>query len=255
MSVMNNPPVPLMTEKAKGASASREWLLRGLTLAAGMGFFIGLYVALTYPGTDQDQGEVQRIFYLHVSAFSGASVAFAAAVAGGIFYLRTKNPKWDTLSLAGVESGLAMALVNLITGSIWARPIWNTWWTWDPRLTSAAIMILTYAAYLLLRNGIDSLDRRRVFSAVYGILAISTVIFTFMITRIRPDTIHPVVIGPSVTNTAAEGVFAMASRISATLGINSFIWCCFITPALIWWRIRLQNKLDLVQQMRSIYTD
>jgi heme exporter protein C len=252
MSAVNN--VQEMPKSGK-VSASREFIFRSLTILAVGGFLFGVFFALTYPGTDVDQGEVQRIFYLHVSAFSGASIGFAAAVIGGILYLRTRNPKWDTLSLAGVETGLAMALVNLVTGSIWARPIWNTWWTWDPRLTSAAVMILTYAAYLLLRNGIDRADRRYGLAAVYSILAISTVIFTFVIIRIRPDTIHPTVIGPSVNNQTAEGAFAMAKAMSATLGINSAIWCCLIAPALMWWRIRLQNKFDLVQKMRSVYLE
>jgi heme exporter protein C len=256
MSVADNPvgQVPERTGE-KTASASRDFMLRGLTVLALAGFFLGLYLALAYAGTDVTQGEVQRVFYIHVSAFSGASIGFGAAVFGGIMYLRTKNPKWDTLAVAGVEVGLVLALINLVLGMIWARPIWNTWWTWDPRLTSAAVMILTYAAYLLLRNGIDNVDRRRVFAAVYGILAISTVIFTFVIIRIRPDTIHPTVIGPSVNNPTAEGGFAMASAMKATLGMNSAIWCILIAPALMWWRIRLQNKFDLVQKMRSIYLD
>ncbi|MCU0512673.1 MAG: cytochrome c biogenesis protein CcsA [Anaerolineae bacterium] len=255
MTAINQPLFQPLPENSKASRARYlDLLLKGFSLVAIFGFMVGLYFALFYAGIDSTQGQVQRVFYMHVAAFSGASIGFAAAVVGGILYLRTKNAKWDTLALAGIEVGLALSLITLITGSIWARPIWNTWWTWDPRLTSAAIMVLTYAAYLLLRNGIDNLDRRRVFASVYGILAMSTVIFTFMITRIRPDTIHPTVIGPSVNN-AAQGGFAMIANMSATLGVNSFVWCCLITPALMWWRIRLQSRLDTVQKMRSIYMD
>lgn len=224
-------------------------LLKGLTILAVLGFIAGVYMALGYAGTDIDQGNVQRVFYFHVAAFSGASIAFATTVIAGAIYLRTRNARWDALALAGVEVGFTLSMITLVTGMVWARPIWNTWWTWDPRLTSAAIMVLTYAAYFMLRGAIENPERQRKFAAVYGILAISTVILTFVIIRIRPDTIHPTVIGSSPQN--AQGGFAMTSGIGASLGVNSFVWCCLITPALLWWRIRLSNLSDRAQQLRA----
>ena len=239
---------PALLDATGAESRDRLPWLKGLTVLAVLGFAFGLYMGLVYAGTDITQGDVQRIFYIHVAAFSGASVAFFGTVVGGIAYLRTRKPKWDTLALAGVEVGFALSLITLITGMFWARPIWNTWWTWDPRLTSAAIMALTYAAYLMLRNGIENTERRRKFASVYGILAITTVIFTFAVIRIRPDTIHPTVIGPSPAN--AEGSFEMAANMGAALGINSFIWCCLITPTLMWWRIRVEHTLEKAKRLR-----
>jgi heme exporter protein C len=168
---------------------------------------------------------------------------------GGILYLRTRNPKWDILALAGVEVGFTLSLINLVTGMIWARPIWNTWWTWDPRLTSAAIMVLTYAAYLMLRNAIENPEQRRRFASVYGILAITTVIATLIIIRIRPDTIHPAVIGQSPQN--AQGGFNMSDSMRTTLGINSFIWSVLVPATLIWYRIRLENLAERVNAMKA----
>ncbi|MBZ0290070.1 MAG: cytochrome c biogenesis protein CcsA, partial [Anaerolineae bacterium] len=211
----------------------------------------GLYLALFYAGSDVTQGDVQRIFYIHVAAFSGAFIGFCVTVFGGVQYLRTRVVRWDTLALAGAEVGLALALINLITGSIWARPIWNTWWTWDPRLTSAAIMCLVYAAYLMLRSGIDNPEQRRRFASVYGILAILSAIFTFIIIRVRPDTIHPVVIGPSVQNPNVEGDFAFSERIGMVLGINSAIWSILVPATLIWHRVRLQQLAELVNKRKS----
>ena len=237
------------TNSTESATSKRTLILRILTIVTGLSMVGGLYMALFYAGTDVTQGHVQRIFYIHVAAFSGAFVAFVATVVGGVAYLRTRNPKWDTLALAGVEVGFALSLINLITGMVWARPIWNTWWTWDPRLTSAAIMVLTYAAYLMLRNGIENPETRRRFASVYGVLAITTVIATLIIIRIRPDTIHPAVIGPSPQN--AEGVFEMTSSMRATLGINSFIWSILVPATLIWHRIRLQNLHDRAQAMKA----
>lgn len=238
------------TPSTKTGIAGWPPLLRILTLATLLAFIAGLYLALFHAGTDVTQGEVQRIFYIHVAAFSGAFIAFWGTVIGGLLYLRTRNVKWDTLALAGAEVGLALSLVNLVTGSIWARPIWNTWWTWDPRLTSAAIMCLTYAAYLMLRNGIENPEQRRRFASVYGILAIITVIITLVIIRIRPDTIHPTVIAGS-SGAEAEGAFEMSSNMVTALGVNSAIWSILIPVTLMWHRVRLQNRAEQVEAMKA----
>jgi heme exporter protein C len=215
-----------------------------LTVTTIIAVLIGLYLALIYVPPEATQGEVQRLFYIHMPAFFGAFLAFGATVFGGIQYLRTRNVKWDTLAVAGVEVGLALAVVNLATGSIWARPIWNTWWTWDPRLTSAAVMALTYAAYLMLRAGIENPDTRRRFASVYGIIAIVTVIFTLVIIRIVPETLHPVVVGPSPTN--AEGAFEATGNTALALLPNLVIWGALLPITLMWYRIRLQNLAERV---------
>lgn len=241
MSAVQN--VPVRHETA--TSDSTPSLLRILTIATVIAVALGLYMALVYVGPDREQGDVQRIFYIHMPAFFGAFLAFSATVIGGVQYLRTRNNRWDTLALAGAEVGLAFSLVNVVTGSIWARPIWNTWWTWDPRLTSAAIMCLTYAAYLMLRSGIENPERRRRFASVYGILAITTVILTLIIIRIRPDTIHPAVIGSSPQS--AEGTFDATRGVVVALLVNLPIWGLLLPITLMWHRIRLQNRVDQVE--------
>src|SRR5690606_9933206 len=213
--------------------------LRILTILTVLGLLVTLYLGLFNVGTDVEQGEVQRLFYVHMPAFFGAFTAFGATVLGGIMYLTKRDPKWDRLAVAGVEVGLALSLVNLLTGIAWMRPIWNSWWLWDPRLTSAAIMVLTYAAYLMLRAGIENPDTRRRFASVYGILAITTVILTLVIIRIRPDTIHPAVIGPSPQN--AQGEFDATTGVVIAL-IPALIFYSTIFPiTLMWYRIRLEN--------------
>lgn len=231
--------------------AAGQALPRALTILTGitaLAVLLGLYLALGYARTDINQGDVQRIFYIHMPAFFGAFVAFGGTVLGGVNYLRTRNIQWDTLALAGVEVGLTLALINLLTGAVWARPIWNTWWTWDPRLTSAAIMALTYAAYLMLRNGIENPEARRRFAAVYGIVAIITVILTLVIIRVVPETIHPTVVGPSPQN--AEGTFEASSRVAAALVPNLLIWSTLVPITLMWHRIRLQNLAEHVHNQK-----
>jgi len=223
--------------------------LKVLTALTVIGLLITLYLGLFFVGTDLEQGDVQRLFYIHMPVFFGAFTAFGATVLGGVMYLAKRDPKWDRLAVAGVEVGLAMSTVNLLTGIAWMRPIWNSWWLWDPRLTSAAIMVLTYAAYLMLRAGIENPDTRRRFASVYGILAITTVILTLVIIRIRPDTIHPAVIGPSPQN--AQGEFDATGGVIAAL-IPSLIFYSTIFPiTIMWYRIRLENMFDALEQKKA----
>jgi heme exporter protein C len=245
--IKDMPLAPGAAAQTRGDSTPR--LLRILTVLTIVSVAVGLYLMLFFVGEDSTQGEVQRIFYIHVPAFSGAFVAFAATVVGGVMYLRTKQVKWDTLALAGVEVGLTLGLVNLTTGMVWERPTWGTWWTWDPRLTWAAIMILTYAAYLMLRNSVENPEQRRRFASVYGILAMATVIMTLIITRVRSDTIHPVVIGPSPQN--AQGGFEFTARIGMVVGINSAVWSILVVWTLMWYRVRLQNFADRVGALKA----
>ncbi len=228
-------------------SDSRTRLLRGLTIAAAVLFVIGLYLALFWVGPERQQGAAQRIFYVHLGSFLGSFIAFGATVVAGIAYLRTRDPKWDTFGLANVEIGLGMAAITIVTGMTWARPIWNTWWTWDPRLTSVTIMWLAYAAYLMLRSGIEDPERRQRFAAVYGIIAFASVLFTIIIIRVRPDTIHPVVAGP--TQADPTGSFEVSGRIRDTLFFNLFTFAV-ITVVLVWYRIRLENLTQHVMRRK-----
>lgn len=241
--------MPLSKDKATPLPGGRTPnLLRILTIVTVIGGAIITYLALGFAGTDIQQGNVQRLFYFHMPSFFGAFTAFGATVLGGIMYLWKRHPKWDTLALAGVEVGLAMSIICLFTGSVWARPIWNTWWTWDPRLTSAAIMVLTYAAYLMLRAGVENPDLRRRFMSVYGILAFSTVLLTLFIIRFREDTIHPVIVGASPQN--AQGTFEATTGVAIALVPSMLFFMTILPITLMWYRIRLENWLESVTQRK-----
>ncbi len=228
-------------------SKQRTRVLQGITAAAVILFAIAIYLDLFWVGPEKQQGEVQRVFYVHLGSFLGAFIVFTGTVVAGIAYLRTRNPKWDVFGLVNVEIGLGLSAITIVTGSIWARPIWNTWWTWDPRLTSITIMWLAYAAYLMLRSGIEDPERRRRFAAVYGIIAFASVLFTVIIIRVRPDTIHPVVAGP--TEADPSGGFSVEGRIATTLFFNLFTFAV-ITVALVWHRIRLENFSERVMRRK-----
>ncbi len=228
-------------------SPNRSRILTGLTVVAAIMFVAAVGMTLFYAPTEAQQGHVQRIFYPHLGSFMGGALAFLIAAIASALYLIRRDRKWDTLALSSVEVGLVLSGFNIASGAIWARPIWNTWWTWDPRLTSAAIMWLAYAAYLMLRNGLEDPDRRARFAAVYGIVAFSSVIFTTIVTRVRPDTIHPVVIGSGPQN--AQGDFGLTPAMRTTLIFN-IITFVVLSITLIWHRIRLENLSQRVTALK-----
>jgi heme exporter protein C len=143
-------------------------------------FVIATAMVFFYAPTEAVMGNVQRVFYFHVAAGWVGMLSFFVAAVAGIAYLRSGRRQWDIVGLAAVEIGIVFIFINIVTGSIWARPIWNTWWTWDPRLTTATIMELIYAAYLMLRAGIEDPDRRARFGAVYAIIGFVSVPLTFL---------------------------------------------------------------------------
>ncbi len=191
-------------------------------------------------------GQVQKVFYFHVSAGWVGMLAFLVAAISGIFYLKTGEPRWDISGLASVEIGLVFAFINVVTGSIWARPIWNTWWTWDPRLTTATIMLMIYAAYLMLRSGIDDPDRRGRFGAIYAIVGFLSVPLTFFSARLF-RTIHPIVIGSNQPGSA--GAFDMSPKMLQTF-LFSLLTFTFIFVDLLWHRIRLGGLQARVEQLK-----
>jgi heme exporter protein C len=122
--------------------------------------------------TERSMGLIQRIFYFHMPSGITSFVAFFIVLVASIAYLRTRNPKWDWLAVSSAEVGLAFITVMLVTGPIWAHPVWGIWWTWDAKLTSTFVLWLLYIGYLTLRTLIEDPERRGVVSAVFGIFAV-----------------------------------------------------------------------------------
>jgi heme exporter protein C len=207
---------------------------------------IATYLSLVFAPTEAVMGNVQRVFYFHVSAGWVGMIGFLLAVVAGIAYLRSADNKWDVVGLAGIEVGLVFMLINIVTGSIWARPIWNTWWTWDPRLVTATIMELVYIAYVMLRQGIEDPDRRARFGAIYAIVGFISVPMTFLSIRIW-RTIHPVVIGSG--DPGAEGTFDMVPDMRVAFFFSLFTFTV-LGVTLLWHRIRLGFLANKVEQQK-----
>jgi heme exporter protein C len=129
------------------------------------------YAALFVAPDESTMHAIQRIFYFHAPTAWAGMDAFAITFIANIAYLATKRIKWDWIAVAAAEVGLVCTTVVLLTGPIWAHPVWGIWWTWDARLTSTLLMWLLYIAYLMLRKMMDSPERAASYAAIFGIFA------------------------------------------------------------------------------------
>jgi heme exporter protein C len=136
-----------------------------------VGLAAGLAMAFGIAPREATQGNVQRIMYLHVPSVWVAYLAFAVVLVASVVYLVRRAEAADQLAHASAEVGVLFTGLTIATGSIWGKPTWGTWWTWDARLTTVSILFVMYLGYLLLRGMIDDRERGARFAAVLGIVA------------------------------------------------------------------------------------
>jgi heme exporter protein C len=222
-----------------------------LNWAAGIMVAISLLIIFFYAPTEITMGNVQRIFYFHVGSAWVSALAFFVALLSGIAYLRNPSRTWDTIAVGSVEIGLVFTSMTIISGSVWGRPAWNTWWIWSPRLTSITVLWLVYVAYFMLRGAVEDEEKRGRFSAVYVIAGFVTVIITFLSIRLFRD-IHPVLIGES--SAAAEGLQEFSGLDSTKMVVSLNISVLTFSVLYIAWlanRLRLQRMVDEAADLKS----
>jgi heme exporter protein C len=240
-------------QQTKGNTTLADKALIGLDILAAILLVALVWAALLYakPASNLagDEQIAQRIFYFHLGNVMAAFAGFVVSVIGSILYLVRRNLNWDRLTQAGIELGIIFGLGVLISGSIWAKPTWNTYWTWDPRLTTAAITVLLYVAYLLFRNGIDNRHTRALFSSIYALFAFLSVPLTYYSARWF-RTIHPVVFNGA--NADAQGGFAIGETMGQTLTIGMLAFTVLFCALLIhrWRQLRLEDRLsELIEEL------
>jgi heme exporter protein C len=154
------------------------------------------YAAFFIAPEERTMGLIQRIFYFHVASAWSGFTAFFLCFIGNLLYVWKRDQKYDWLAVSGAEVGLAFTTVVLITGPIWAHPVWGIWWTWDARLTSTFVLWLLYVSYLLLRTLVEEPDRRALLSSLFGIFAFLDVPLVFGAIRWwRTQHPQPVIMG------------------------------------------------------------
>jgi len=146
----------------------RPWL----GIAAAASFVVASAMALFWAPTDAVQGDVYRILYVHAPLAWLAYLAFVVVFLASVAWLWAKRPFFDAVAVASAEIGVLFTGLFLVAGSIWAKPTWGVWWTWEPRLVTTAIMFVMYVGYLLLRGLSTDFSRRATRAAVFGIVAV-----------------------------------------------------------------------------------
>lgn len=155
----------------------------------------GLYMALVVAPTEATMGDVQRIFYYHVPSAWTAFLCFFVNAIASIWYLVKRTERADAIAVATAEVGVVFCTIVLLTGPIWAKPVWGIWWTWDARLTSTLVLWLIYVAYLMLRRFSVS-GRAPVLAATLAVFGFFDVPFVYLSIRIfRTQHPQPVIAG------------------------------------------------------------
>jgi heme exporter protein C len=215
----------------------------GFVLAAVVVFLLltyGLYQALEVAPTEQTMGDVQRIFYYHVPSAWTAFLLFFVNFGASIWYLVRRNPAADAVAVTTAEVGVVFCTIVLVTGPLWARPVWGIWWTWDARLTSTLVLWLIYVSYLMLRR-FSSDAQTPVLAAALAIFGFADVPLVYLsIWFFRTQHPQPVVGGGG----------SLDPRMWHALLIN---WVAFLAFALLvcWLRYRLEMLKRAVENAHA----
>ena len=220
---------------------SRLRLLAGATVAALLAAGGMIFV---YAPADSLQGDVQRIFYLHVSTAIAAYASFGVVLAGGLIYLWRENLTADRIARCAAEIGLLMTTVCLVMGSLWAKPIWGVFWTWDARLTSTLVLWMIYGGYLLVRRVAAPGRQAARLGAVVGIIGFVDVpVVHYSVSWWR--TLHP---GPVLD--AANGP-QLPPEMLYTFGAT-MVAVLLLTALLIAVRYQVEQLLEAAQSLRLL---
>jgi len=182
-----------------------------MKILLGLTFFsmiASIYSVFIYAPTEQIMGHVQRIFYFHMGTVWVATIAFVIVFISSIQYLRKESRRWDKLAYSSAELGVLFITLTIITGSIWAKPVWGTWWTWDPQLTTTFILWILYIVYMILRSAAGDDAKKAKFAAVFGIIAFLDLPLVYISARMMRG-ISPVVFGPGGGGIAPQMMLAL----------------------------------------------
>lgn len=222
-------------------STSRRY--GGRAAAAGVALVVALWAVFFYAPTELTMGDLQRIFYFHLASWWLAFAAFLLVAGASIGWLRTRNPRYDIAALAAAEIGTLFTTAGLAMGTIWAKPAWGIWWTWDARLTTAFVLWLIYLGYLLLRSYVDDPTRRANLAAVLGILGGADVpIVYFSIRWWRTQHPAPVIMGGPDSGLHPDMWIALLICLAA---FTLLFWWLF------GWRMDLEREARSVEALRQ----
>ena len=208
------------------------WLSLALMVTA-------LYLVFVYVPTEQTMGIVYKIFYLMVPMGWLSLLSFLIVFVGSILYLVKRESKWDILAHSSAEAGIIFTTLALLTGAIWAKPVWGVWWAWEPRLTSTLILWLLYLAYFMVRSFATEESRGATFAAVVGIIGfIDLPIIVLTTTLWRGMHPEPIIF---------QGGLAPSMLVTLLVSITAFTALYFL---LLIQRVSMKNDETEVKKLR-----
>ncbi|MEO6210125.1 MAG: cytochrome c biogenesis protein CcsA [Gemmatimonadaceae bacterium] len=232
---MTSPSAATAANGAPTKRASIDWLF----LIAVLAIAAALVRVIYFTPFEAVQGPAQKIFYLHLPAALEAFMAFGVVALAGMGYLWLGDLRLDRAAESSAEVGVIFTTVVLITGPMWARPVWGTWWTWDARLTLTLFLWFIYVGYLVLRGAIDDRALRARYAAVLGILGSLLIPFihlsVYLFRTLHP---RPIVIKPSAPSLPPEMLTTL---------VISFVAFTLFYLALVRQRYRLATERDLLE--------
>ncbi|MFQ5900343.1 MAG: cytochrome c biogenesis protein [Thermodesulfobacteriota bacterium] len=198
-----------------------------------------IYAVFRIAPTERIMGDVQRIFYFHATiAIESLLAAFLVFIASAM-YLWQKDPMWDRLAASAAEIVILFSSLVLITGMLWARPIWNAWWTWDPRLVSTLILWFIYVAYFMVRASVPDAGKRARFSAIIGIVGFVDVPIIRISAKWR--SMHPLL--------SEEG--GGLNPLMRNIWLFVIVSFTFLLIWFLWYRVNLAKLEDEVQRLNA----
>lgn len=206
-----------------------------LTLLA-VGLVGGLFVA----PTERIMGDVYRIMFVHFPSRVGTAAGYLVAFSASIAYIKTRDLRYDAVAVSGAEIGVLFNVTGLITGSLWGRPTWGVYWTWDPRLTTTAIMAITFAGYLVLRAFIDDPEGRARASSLVAIVGFVNVPIVYFSVRWW-RTLHQVQSSPETIDAAM--VWPLRGMMLAFLCLAAFL----LTRRFVLARLRNEEEMEMIK--------
>lgn len=217
--------------------------LKILAILSLVSMIFALYMIFIFAPREVTQGDAQRIFYLHLPLATGGYAAAFLLGFASIGYLVTRNRKWDRFGQASAELGVVFITAQLITGSLWARPIWGPWWVWDARTTLQTVLWLIFIAYVMLREFLPDAQKRAILSSVFGLLAMIDVPFNYLAIYLF-RTQHPQAV-------VSPGGGGLDPDMNKTL-LASFVAFTFLFVYLLNRRLaiaRVEEEVDYLEQL------
>lgn len=210
-------------------------------------FLAAIYFIFMYAEMERVMGAVQKIFYMHVPSAWVAFLAFFVTFVFSILFLVKRKRIYDTYAYVSAEIGVVFTIIVLTTGPIWARSSWNTWWSWEPRLTTTLILFFIYVAYIMVRQMDGVWDKKARLAAVFGIIGFADVPIVFFAIRWWQSKFHPVVFGEGASQSGGGISDTMLVALLVSIAAFTFLYAYLLQRG-----VSFENMKIKVSQYKEI---